>query len=422
MDISALRMNVRRFYLSSFLGGWSFATGFLVFYYREVGFSYLQILIVGVVYKTLNFLLEIPTGALADLWSRKWTVTLGHAISGASFLIVILRPDAYWMFLLWAVLSAICTTLNSGSTTAIMYDTMLALGKEDRFARLQGRTFAIDLITQTATLVVGGILAERYGFRLVLLLSGIGGLLQALLLGGLTEPPIFAQEALPPNGRGADRSLAAVFLRHIASSFRVLAGNVQVRWVVAYGFFAFALSQFFPVVWQPYLADLGYNSRMVISAFSAGVTLITAIAAIAVGEVKPNWRGRPLLVLVSVGVTVPFVMMGGVLGRSAIPPLALFALAAGAANVVLPDLVNTLIPSDRRATILSAQNQLYSIGYAITAVALGRTMDRLGLSVGSLAIGILAVSGLAILLTRMPKVARDAPPEPVLTGAAEGTD
>jgi hypothetical protein len=54
-------MNKKTFYWAAFFGNWSFAIGILIFHYRELGFSFIQIFLLAAIYEGLNFLLEIPT-------------------------------------------------------------------------------------------------------------------------------------------------------------------------------------------------------------------------------------------------------------------------------------------------------------------------------------------------------------------------
>jgi len=400
--IPHLRANVWKFYLSSFLGGWTFATGFLIFYYREIGFSYQQIFIVTIFYEGLNFLLEIPTGVLADLWSRKWTITLGYAISGTSFLIVMFKPEAYWMFLLWAILSAICSTLSSGTYTATIYDTLFAIGKKDQFTKVQGHTFAIRLLTSTVSLILGGFLSDIYGFRLVLLLSGIGGLLQALVLATIVEPPVHYNED-EASVKSKKQPWYIRSINQIVSSFSVMFKNAHVRWILAYGVLSFIMYEFFGVVSQLYLGEMGYNSRFFISLFTAGFALATAITSIIIGQIKSKCNEKFLLILISFGITLPFIVIGLNERLIGIGALFIICIAIGMAVVVLPDIINKLIPSDKRATILSAQNQLSSISYAITAIILGKLMDRLGLFTNILIVGIISTFLFTIILLSKPK-------------------
>ena len=79
--------------------------------------------------------LEVPSGALADLVSRRWLLFAAELAQGACFLLWIIAPN-FWGFLgglaLWGVKSA----LTSGTFEALLFDRLTELGLEDRFARL----------------------------------------------------------------------------------------------------------------------------------------------------------------------------------------------------------------------------------------------------------------------------------------------
>ena len=54
-----------------------------VYRFRTAGLDNLQLVLVGTVMEAAVFLFEIPTGVVADRWSRKWSVVVGHAGIGA---------------------------------------------------------------------------------------------------------------------------------------------------------------------------------------------------------------------------------------------------------------------------------------------------------------------------------------------------
>jgi hypothetical protein len=85
------------------------------------------------------------------------------------------------------VLSAICTTLNSGSVSAFIYETMQVIDV-NRYPQVLSRISAISLITRAVSMVIGGILADQIGFNAALLISGIGGLLQTAVHATTVEP------------------------------------------------------------------------------------------------------------------------------------------------------------------------------------------------------------------------------------------
>ena len=392
---NGIRKNIGKFYLSAFLGNLSFATGILIFHYRELGFSYLQIFIISVVYELLNFLLEIPTGVLADLWSCKKTITLGYFISGVSFFIVLINSEAFPIYIIWSMLSAICTTLNSGSVTAFIFDTMQEINPQ-KYPVVLGRISAISMITQAVSVVAGGLISELIGFDTALLLSGIGGLLQSLVIATTTEPKKTETFINDING------ISQQIQEKVVSSFKILLNNQEVRFILLYGILVFILSQFVLVIYQPYFAELGYETKSQIGLISAGSLILMAVSSILIGKVKFQKTEWPHLTFLSVCLCIPLLVLG--IPNLGIPALTIFYLGVGAGGVILSDFINRRIPSKSRATILSVQNQFGSITYSIAALAIGAGMDQLGVVDSAVIVGLVSMVLFFILLARNRKL------------------
>jgi len=63
------------FYLDAFLSPMLFfMPAFVVVYFRDLGFSLFQISLLTMMMPLSMFLFEIPTGAIADLYGRKFSV------------------------------------------------------------------------------------------------------------------------------------------------------------------------------------------------------------------------------------------------------------------------------------------------------------------------------------------------------------
>jgi DHA3 family tetracycline resistance protein-like MFS transporter len=52
-----------------------------------VGLSALQLVLVGTVLEVVYFLFQIPTGIVADIYSRKWSIIIGFVMIGVAFII-----------------------------------------------------------------------------------------------------------------------------------------------------------------------------------------------------------------------------------------------------------------------------------------------------------------------------------------------
>lgn len=388
-----IKRNVIKFYFGAFFGSWAFATGILIFHYRELGFSFFQIFLISIIYETLNFVLEIPTGALADLWSLKKTITIGYLISGLSFFIVLINPEAFLTYIIWSILSAVCTTLNSGSVSAFTYNTMQEIDSE-QYPKVLSRISAISLFTQATTIIIGGILSDQIGFNAALLISGIGGILQTIIFATTVEP----HKPQTQNLSGGNRSIIQQFSNQIKVSFSVLFQHRDVRFFLFYGIIFFIIAEFTGVIFQPYLAELGFSTKSVIGFFSAGSLLIMAISSLFIGRIKTRKNEINLLMVITAGLCISLILL--IFPQFGIPAFIILYFCIGAAWIVLSDIMNRLIPSERRATILSAQNQLSSISYAFMAILAGVAIDSLGIKSSSLIIGLIFALSFLFLFSR----------------------
>lgn len=377
MENELIKRNIGKFYLASFFGSWAFVTGILIFHYRELGFTFTQIFILGIVYEVLNFILEIPTGILADLWSTKKVIIIGCLISGLSFFVVMINPMIYATYLLWAILSAVCTTLNSGAYDAYIYDSMQKINPDD-YSKVLSKIIAISITTQAITIVLGGYISDRIGFTSVLLLSGIGGIVQAIILFTTFEPNTKNKEKnnLPLQKQLRDQ---------ISSSITLLKSNKIIRFFMYYGILFFIISEVSRTIFQPYISTLGFKSSFEIAIFSGISSLILAISSLMIGYIKNQSNENKILFIISIGLCVPLLLLG-------IPQFGLIALfflyvSLGFGEIIFMDKFNRIIPSEKRATILSSLNQFASISYALVAIVVGLLIDHIGIASGALVIG-----------------------------------
>src|SRR3954447_14859750 len=85
--------------------------------FRTAGLDDLELVLVGTVMEAAVFLFEIPTGIVADRWSRKWSVITGHAGMGVGFLVEATFPT-FGGVLVGQALGALPYTFPSGATVA----------------------------------------------------------------------------------------------------------------------------------------------------------------------------------------------------------------------------------------------------------------------------------------------------------------
>ena len=93
----------------------------LVYQVRQVGLNPLQLVLVGTTLELTAFLMEIPTGVVADVYSRRLSVILGFLLLGAGFLVEGSLP-IFEALLVAQVIMGLGYTFLSGATSAWVVD------------------------------------------------------------------------------------------------------------------------------------------------------------------------------------------------------------------------------------------------------------------------------------------------------------
>ena len=97
------------------------ATTNLVYQVEVAHFDALRLLLVGTVLELTCFVFQVPTGLLADAFSRRWTVAVGYALIGAGFMLEGLVPQ-FAAIAIAQVIWGIGVTLSGGADDAWITD------------------------------------------------------------------------------------------------------------------------------------------------------------------------------------------------------------------------------------------------------------------------------------------------------------
>lgn len=374
-----MRKTLRKYYTASFLGGLSFTNGILILYYRNIGFSYAQIFLLSLVYEFLTFTLEIPSGIVADLWSRKWIVVIGHALSGLSFLLVLLAPTFFPVFILWSVLSAICTALNSGTLTALIFDSLKEKEAEHQFFKVQSNLTILILLAQTISIVLGGWIADTLGFTYTLFFSAISGLAQTVILMGI--PDVQHNHTSGENVNQPDQHAGwNKFVQHFKQSISFMLANRTFLWLSILCVSGFVTIAVFSNILQPLIASTGVNSYLQVSAVIALFNGFSMLVIFLVRNKTDGFIRKKELLFFLLSIAVIFFAIGTVHSMEMLFFLLILNSLLEIFQLVINNQMNQIIPSEARATILSTQNQMNSLVYSLIAVLIGESLDKFGLS------------------------------------------
>ncbi len=148
------------------------------------GLTPVQLVLVGTTVEVSIFLFEVPTGVVADAYSRRTSIIIGYFLMGIGFLIEGLFP-AFLPIVLAQIFWGLGYTFTSGATQAWISDEigeepanklLLRANRVSLYASLLGMGLAILIGSQSVGLpiLVGGIGVVLIGFALMVIMPETG--------------------------------------------------------------------------------------------------------------------------------------------------------------------------------------------------------------------------------------------------------
>lgn len=154
---------------------------FSVIYYLTLGFSYFQISVLTAVLGISIFLFEIPTGSLADGFSRKYSVVLGGIVTSIAVFMVPLTTNFYLLIVLWAV-AGIGMTFISGAQEAWAIDNLNKEKRIDLHLQFFIKTRIFHSLGVIFAPFIGAILVKYYPVKILWYILASGYFLSSLIL------------------------------------------------------------------------------------------------------------------------------------------------------------------------------------------------------------------------------------------------
>ncbi|HOE57699.1 MAG TPA: MFS transporter, partial [Bacillota bacterium] len=144
-----LRNNINKNYIYTILSNIDLTRGIWMIYLAGKGMSLTQLGLLETVFHITSFLMEVPTGAVADIFGRRISRIAGRAMSLLSTAILLAANDFMW-FAISFVFTALSYNLESGAGDALIYDSLKEIGEEDKYMKISGNK---EVFYQTAGVI-----------------------------------------------------------------------------------------------------------------------------------------------------------------------------------------------------------------------------------------------------------------------------
>ncbi len=362
----------------------SFHAAVYVAYLLEHNLSLFQVNITNLCFMFSVFLLEIPTGAIADIFGRKTSFVLSNIVTGLGF-IVYGVSQGFIGFISAEIIIAIGVTLSSGSFEAWMVDTLKYHNWDGKMVKIFHNQSRIESLAK----LLGGLLGAYIGIKtlsLPFIVSGCGLLIVSLVSFFVMEEKYFKKE-------DSEYSPLEDITKICKDSIKYGLKNKTILLVTTVVVIMNIAFQPLNMYWQPHFKPFISDSQQYFGFIWVGIVIFSAI-----GNELVKWFSKKFknikLGYVIVGTTMGFMIF---LACSSLFVVSLVGymfheISRGLEKTYTRTIIQKNIPSKKRATIKSFVSMSKTGAAGIGLIVFGLIADKFTINVSWI------VAGLVILI------------------------
>jgi len=377
--------NIPQLYLVKISKWFNMVMPIVVLFYQSNDMGMHEIFVLKAIYSIAIVAMEIPSGWMADVWGRKKTLILGSILGSAGFVIYSFSYG-FWAFVAAEVILGIGHSFVSGADSAMLYDSLKADKRTDKYIREEGRITSVGNFAEAIAGVVGGFLAAislRTPFYFQFAVAAIA--IPASLT--MIEPKVHVAEHLH-SIKKLVRNIRDMFVNDKNLRVAILLSAVTGTATLTFAWFV-----------QPFFKAIGLPVEM-FGIFWTALNLTVGVSSVFAYKIA-DFLGRKWSILMVIFLlTSGYILSGTFISYWGLGFLFLFYLVRGLATPIFKNYINEYTESGVRATMLSVRNFVIRITFAGIGPLLGYITDNVSLNKALMLAGILYL--IAALLVVFP--------------------
>ena len=345
--VNSYESNIWNMYVFKFLVSLHFIGGVLVPFFMDWGkISFTQIMILQSWFMLWIFIMEVPTGTIADYFGRKYSLLLGCIVNIITVIIYTITPNFY-LFLVGEFLWATSAALFSGADDAFVYDSLKKCGKAKESKKILSRVETFYLAGIMLGAPIGSVIASQVSLRAPMYLFAVP-LFLAFILGLTFKEPVTTKKV--ESKKYFNMLKEGINFFYHQKILRILA--LDMVFIASVGYFMIWLYQ--PMLKQAEVKIVYYGA--VCFALVLGQILILN----AYSRLENLLNSKKRLLFISALITGIMFVVGGL---TTYLPLVLLSIILGGGfgltrRPLFVSYMNKYIPSSKRAIVLSAVSML----------------------------------------------------------------
>lgn len=370
---------------------WGINTLFLL----DAGLTIFEVFVANAVFTAAMALFEVPTGVVADTRGRRASFLLSEAtiaVGTLAYVGVAAIDGGLLLFCLASVILGLGYTFYSGAVEAWMVDALKATGYQQELDGVFARGSMVSSVAMIIGTVGGGVLGQvhlsiPYLVRAALVLMALGVGFRTMHDIGFT-PRTMRLHGIVGEMRKVAR--AGITYGWQKPAVRLLVIDSFLSW----GFFAWAW-----YAWQPYFLELYGEDAIWVSGVIAALFALAGIAGNAlVRKLATPGRRRTTILLGASAITTATMVATGAVRTFwvTVPIFLLGAVAGGVLQPVRQTYLHSSIPTSERATLVSFDALVGSVGSVGGQTGLGYLSQERSVPAGFVIGGLVTVLVLPI--------------------------
>jgi MFS family permease len=361
---------------------------------REIGLTLFQVGLALAAYSLAVVLLEVPSGALSDLWGRRRTYSLGTLANIAAVVLLLAAPGV-WAVVLASVLRGAGRAFATGSLDALAIDTLRREAPDYDLQLFFSRVGMAIPAGLAATSLAGGFLPELASLPVLSTLAswspaagfGVNLVAHAVLVGvaGVLAWTLFREEPAPAHQRVGLSQLVRQIGGSVSLGFRTRQLALLLLSAAAAGLVLLSVETF----WQPRLNTIVAADNVRVfgvlgSAYFAVAVLGNALSPLLVKAVGGNRAVAVMIYRILTGGALALLATRVATIGFASAYLVFFFLFA-AAEPTWSAMLNELVPDERRSTLISVGSLMTQLGGFAGSLVFGVVSQTFGIPTSWLA-------------------------------------
>lgn len=333
---------------------------------QQIGFTAASVGLMAAAYAAVTPLLEVPSGILADRWSRRGVLILSAVALMASSLVGGLSNNVP-LYIVGALLLGVYFAMYSGTVESIVYDLVLEeTGTSDSYQVRIGRVRIVESIALVAGSLAGGWLASVTGVRATYFITVPFTALSIMAYARFNEPRL---------NRAGER----VPLRnHIAVTYQTITRRGSLLPIIAVGALTALILQVifeFGPLWLVALAA----PAVLFGPYWAGLVSTMGLGGLLAGRLALD-RPRTVLAVAALMTFASVVLNVNDSMAAVIAAQIVLALLLVTASIHVSALLHDAVPSTIRAGVASGVSTISWISFLPFALGFGWASREYGVN------------------------------------------